>query len=117
MVEQLVMMWFGAPVVPAVQVCTGTLFVTLAVLQVRVTQLLPEAAVCGEQEATGTLVVLLVLQVRVTQLLPEAAVCGVQLETGTLVVTMSPGQVVVVQLLPALAVIGEQVPGAIGTFV
>lgn len=64
---------------------------------VRVTQLLPDAAVCGVQEATGTLeVVTGAGHVVVVQLLPEAAAAGVQDPAGTFVVTTGAGQVVVV---------------------
>ena len=54
----------------------------------------------GAHDATGTLAALFVLQVRSTHELPEAAVCGVHEATGTLVVTTAAGQDVVVQLLP-----------------
>ena len=50
------------------------------------------------------------VQVRVIQLLPAAAVCGVQDATGTLVVTFGAGQVVVVQLLPEVAAEAVQLP-------
>ena len=67
---------------------TGTFVVVIGAGQVVVVQLLPDVAADAVQLATGTLVVLFVEQVRVTQLLPDAAVCGVQVATGTLVVLL-----------------------------
>ena len=57
---------------------------------------------------TGVGPVLLTLQVMVIQLLPAAAVCGEQLLTGA--VTLLDPHVVVVQLLPAVGVCAVQVP-------
>ena len=54
-------------------------------------------------------------QVVVVQLLPALAAAAVQLADGTFVVTTGAGQVVAVQLLPAPATAAVQV--ATGTFV
>lgn len=54
----------------------------------------------GAHDATGTLAALFVLQVRSSQELPDAAVCGAHEATGTFVVTAAAGQVVVVQPFP-----------------
>ena len=58
------------------------------------------------QDATGTLAALFVLQVRSSHELPEAAVCGVHEATGTLVVTTAAGHDVVVQPLPEFSPLG-----------
>ena len=58
---------------------------------------MPVPATAGEQAATGTFVVTIGGgQVVVVQLLPALAEAAVQLITGTLVVTTAGGQVVVV---------------------
>ena len=95
---------------------TGTLVVTTGAGQVTVSQLLPAAAVCGEQFATATLVELLLAQVVVVQLLPVAAVAGVHEATGTLLVLLLP-HVVAVQLLPELAAMGVQLLTPVGPVV
>ena len=56
---------------------------------------MPELALDGVHEATGTLLVLFVEQVVVVQLLPELALTGVHEATGTLLVLLVE-QVVVV---------------------
>ena len=55
----------------ALQTCTPVVLST-SMLHVRLTQLLPAAAVCGVQVSTTTLVVVTVLQVRWVKLLPES---------------------------------------------
>jgi hypothetical protein len=72
------------------------------------TQPLPDAAVCGVHDATGTLVVLFVVHVLVVQLFAADADAGAQFGTGVADVLFGV-QTVVTQLLPALAAEGEHV--------
>lgn len=69
---------------------------------------MPAVGPDAEHEATATFAALFVEQVIVTQALPDAAVCGEQEATGTLVVTIGAGQVVVTQLLPDDSPLGVQ---------
>jgi len=78
-------------------------------LQVLVNQLLPTAAVCGVQDATGTLVVVIGAgQVVLVNELPPFAPEAVHVPTGTLVVVIGAGQVVVTNKLPAIAAAAVQ---------
>ena len=69
---------------------------TPPLLQVIVCQPLPALAVCGVQDATGTLVVMVGVQMVAVQLLPEVAAAAVQEETKVGPVVIGVGQVKVV---------------------
>jgi hypothetical protein len=76
-------------------VCTGTLLVLL-LPQLVVTQLLPDVAVIGEQEATPVGPVVALLHVVAVQAFPAMAVTGVHVCTGVGPVVAGGGQVIVV---------------------
>jgi hypothetical protein len=121
-----------------VQLATGVGPVVLAVGHCVATKPLAEDAAIGVHDATGAVIPLVVWQARVSQELPEFAVCGLQLATsvgpvtmGLQVVLVNPlpddgpdavhvctgtvaeatGQVVVVQLLLKAAAVARQLAG------
>ena len=69
---------------------------TLFGVQVIPCQLFPAPAVCGVQEATGTLGVLVGVQIVAVKLLPEFAAAGVHEETNVGPVVTGAGQLKVV---------------------
>jgi hypothetical protein len=121
-----------------VQLATGVGPVVLAVGHCVATKPLAEDAAIGVHDATGAVIPLVVWQARVSQELPEFAVCGLQLAAsvgpvtmGLQVVLVNPlpddgpdavhvcagtvaeatGQVVVVQLLLKAAAVARQLAG------
>ena len=69
---------------------------TLLLVQVMPCQPFPADAVCGVQDATGTLLVLFGVQIVAVQLLPAVAAAAVQEETKVGPVVIGVGQVNVV---------------------